>query len=99
MDELKQRYIRFIEYINELSPENDYIHDLQNMDAYIFVLALKTRMSQLKIDELNEKECIEEAYNRIIEKTNIDESNFTEEQKDKFKRYLAYFRSIALIIK
>lgn len=98
MNSLKEKYHNFIKFINNLDPENDFIKDFQNMDAYIFILALKKRMNDLGINKMCKEDAITESYIRIIEKCNIDQDKFSEEDISKFKRYLDYFYEIAKIM-
>ena len=100
MTTLKTKYANFIEFLEEIIPvaNHEYIETLQSIDYFTFIVTFRAKIDEFKKDGDIVKSIVEEAYNRIIHKTQIDDSQFSDSDMMKFKRYIEYFISIADVL-
>ena len=89
MDQVEQKFINFKNFLIDAVPDdNQHIQLITSSTLGVFLRTLKN------YEKLND----DQLFTHIIEFTKINISDFSSDVTIKFKRYLQYFRKVALSI-
>jgi len=85
MDELRNKYNNFIKLCLSIDPNNDIFLKLEKYPVEIFIMNVKEK-NKLSNDEIELE---------LRQKAQIENIKLTEDQENKFKRYISYFLEIS----